>query len=196
MAKNKNYTVKLKRKRQKKTDYNKRLNYLKSNKPRLVIRPKNKNIVLQIIKYEKKGDKTLIFVHSKEIERFGWRASKGNIPSSYLTGYLLGKKALELKIKEVILDIGQHISSPKSRIYAALKGVIDSGVIVPHSKDMLPDDDTVSGKKIADYAKVISKSNPKNIFSNYTKQNLNAQEIQNHFADIKTKISNYRRDQK
>lgn len=196
MAKNKKYTVKLKRNRQKKTNYKKRLNILKSNKLRLVIRPKNKNMVIQIIKYDKKGDITLVFTHSKEIEKFGWKASKGNIPSSYLTGYLLGKKALEHKIKEAILDLGSHAPPPKSRIYAALKGVIDSGIAVPHSKDTLPDDDTVSGKKISDYAKALSASNPKNIFSNYTRQSLNAQEIQNHFAQIKAKISNYRSNKK
>src|SRR3989344_5855011 len=175
MAKNKNYTVKLKRRRQNKTDYAKRVSYLKSNKLRMVIRLKNKNIILQIIKYDPKGDHTLVYVHSKEIEKLGWKQTKGNIPSSYLSGFLLGKKAVNNNIKEAILDLGLHKASPKSRIYAALKGALDAGLQIPHSKEVLPDEDTVSGKKIAEYLKILSKSNEKKIFSNYAKLNIKAE---------------------
>lgn len=192
MAKNKKYTVKFKRRRQNKTDYKKRLSYLKSNKLRLVIRPKNKNIILQIIKYNPGGDQTLVYVHSKEIEKLGWKPSKGNIPSSYLSGLLLGKKALDHKIKEAILDIGLHIKVPKSRIYAALKGALDAGLSIPHSKEILPDEDTVSGKKITNYANLISKSNDKNFFSSYKKLNIIPEDIQTHFKEIKSKILSHR----
>jgi len=145
VKKSKRYTVKLKRKKQGKTDYKLRLNLLKSNKPRLIIRKSSKNILMQIVKSENSKDKVIISNHSGELKKLGWDYNLGNTTSSYLTGLLLGKKALKNNIKEAILDIGLQKSVVKSRIYSALKGCIDSGLNVPHNPKMFPSEERIKG---------------------------------------------------
>ena len=129
------------RRREKKTDYKLRLALLKSGKPRLVIRKSLKHITAQIIIYERDGDKTLISACSKELEKLGWKHNTGNFPAAYLTGLSLGKRAKEKKIKEAILDIGLQESTKGNRIYALLKGVLETGINISHSEGILPEDD-------------------------------------------------------
>jgi large subunit ribosomal protein L18 len=42
------------------------------------------------------------------------------------------------------LDIGLHVPSKGTRVFAALKGVVDAGVEVPYSEDIVPDDERIS----------------------------------------------------
>ena len=89
------YTVKYRRKREGKTNYKKRLGYLKSENPRLVIRKSLNNVNVQIIAFQSKGDKILASGHSKELQKYGWKNIRSNLPTAYLTGLLAGKKASE-----------------------------------------------------------------------------------------------------
>jgi large subunit ribosomal protein L18 len=139
------------RKREGKTNYKKRLKLILSGKLRLVIRLSNANIVAQIIEYHQDGDKIIAGAYSKELEKIGWKFSKGNTPAAYLTGLLAGKKAKEKGVKEAVLDIGLRSPIKGSRIFACLKGIVDSGLNVPHSKDILPSDDRIKGQHIAKY---------------------------------------------
>jgi large subunit ribosomal protein L18 len=143
MAKNRNYTVKVKRKLEVKTNYRKRLLLLKSNKPRLIIRKSLNNIRLQLVEYKKEGDKIIVSAYSRELRKFGWNFHLGNIPSAYLTGYLLGKKSKN--VKEAILDLGIQRSIKGSIIYAALKGAIDAGMNINCDKEMFPTEDRIKG---------------------------------------------------
>ena len=54
------YSVKFRRRRLNKTNYQKRLNLLKSKKPRLVLRRSNAFFYSQVIEYNLTGDKTLV----------------------------------------------------------------------------------------------------------------------------------------
>ena len=148
MAKNRKYTVSIKRKREKKTDYKLRLKLLKSNKPRLVIRKSLKNIVLQIVESKDAQDKIIISSHSHELKKFGWDYNLGNIPSAYLTGFSFGKKALKNNINEVIIDLGLQKAIPKSRLYSAIKGCIDAGLQIPHDSKIFPSEERIKGKHI------------------------------------------------
>lgn len=137
-------TVKIRRK-QGKTDYKARLNLLKSGKPRVVVRKTNRYIIGQIIVSEIAQDKTVIGVSSKDLLNLGWpkEAVGGlkNLTAAYLTGYLLGVKSK--KIKEGVLDIGLQRSVKSSRVYAFLKGLVDSGFEISHSKDVFPKEDVL-----------------------------------------------------
>jgi len=130
-----------------KTDYKARLALLKSEKPRLIIRRTNRYIILQIVESHIAQDKVLFGATSKELLSKGWPESLSgslkNRAAAYLAGLLLGKKASG-KIKEAILDMGMHRNIKKSRIYSALKGVIDAGIKIPHDKDSLPSLDEIS----------------------------------------------------
>ncbi len=138
------------RKREGKTNYKKRLALLKSRTERLVIRKSNKYITAQIVSYEPSSDKVILGVSSKELAKLGWKHSAKSLPAAYLTGLLLGKKASEKKITKAILDLGLQTSIPGSRLYAVLKGVVDSGLSVPVSEVVFPPEDRLSGSHISE----------------------------------------------
>ena len=106
------------RKKSGKTNYKKRLRLLLSEKLRLIIRRSNKNVLGQIVQYHPDGDKVLLTTTSQELTKLGWNYSRKNLPASYLTGLLLGKKAQEKKVKEAILDLGLQTSIGGGRLYA------------------------------------------------------------------------------
>ncbi|MCH8014338.1 MAG: 50S ribosomal protein L18, partial [Candidatus Dadabacteria bacterium] len=111
----KTYNVSFRRKRFGKTNYRKRLKILKSRVPRLVVTPSNKNILLQVVSYQPEGDKSLLTVSSQILnKKFGWKFSRCNIPSAYLTGLIAGKELSKKGIKKAILDIGFSSSTKGS----------------------------------------------------------------------------------
>lgn len=154
------YRMPFKRKLEKKTDYRERLKLLYSKKSRLVIRRSSKHIRAGITEFDPKGDKIIASATTQDLKKFGWAGST-NIPSSYLTGLLIGKRALKKNINSAILDMGLEKSIKGSRIYAVLKGAIDAGLSIPHSPDILPSDDRISGKHIIDYAQKLKKEDVK-----------------------------------
>jgi large subunit ribosomal protein L18 len=140
--------VAFRRRREGKTNYHVRYKLILSKKPRVVIRKSNANTTLQLVVAEQTGDKTLLTVNSRDLSDFGYTLSTGNLPAAYLTGLLFGKKMLALGIAEGIADIGLHASTHGNRIYAAIKGVVDAGVDVPHSPDIFPDEERIRGEHI------------------------------------------------
>lgn len=144
--------LKYRRQREGITDYHKRLNLLKSGKTRLVVRRTLNHIIVQFVDFEDKGDKIILGQNSRELEKFGWKFKKNNIPSAYLTGLLAGTKAKD-KVKEAVVDLGRNNSTVGSRLYAAIKGVIDAGINVNISEDVLPDEKRLKGQHIEDHKK-------------------------------------------
>ena len=141
--------------------------------------------------YSPSGDIISLTVTSHTLKKFGWKGHNGNIPAAYLTGLLFGKKLKEKKIPKAIIDSGLHKPIRGSRFYAAIKGILEtSGIEIPCSKGVLPTDETVSGKKIVDYALILAKDQKayEKQFSNYLKNNLKPELFLQHFKEIKTKI--------
>lgn len=163
--------IKKKRRREGKTDFGRRKEFLKSGKKRLVIRKSNKKIRAQIIESNKEGDKTLVDVTSKELREYGWEGNFNNIPAAYLTGLLLGKKAKGKEIEECIPDLGMKKPTPNSRLYACMKGVIDASVAVPHSKRVFPSEDRIKGKHIAEYGKKMKEEEPERFKEVFSREN-------------------------
>lgn len=147
------YKLPFKRRFEKKTNYKKRLGLLLSEKPRVVIRTSNKHTKTQIIKYETDGDKTLISASSQELQKLGWKYSTSNLPAAYLTGLLIGQKAKKEKIKDIVVDFGVQRTIKGSRLYATIKGIIDSGLKAPCSEDVFPAEERIKGEHIVKYSK-------------------------------------------
>ncbi len=150
MAKNAIYRVKMRRRREGKTDYRKRLALLKSGKIRAVVRKTNTRIIVQFIKYREDGDEVLVNVTSDRLQKYGWNKSFKSTPAAYLTGYLAGKIALQKNINEAVLDIGRYPAVRGSRLFAALKGLLDAGVDIPHGEDIFPSEERIKGKHIGE----------------------------------------------
>lgn len=190
MVRGKRLIIPHKRRRERKTDYKKRLNLLLSRKPRFVVRKSLNNLLCQIIQYDKLGDKTLVFANSRELKEFGFPCS-GNIPAAYLIGLLCGLKAKKKNIEEAILDIGLYESTKSSRIYAALKGALDAGLKIPYSQDILPAEERITGQHIASYAARLKKESQtkyKRTFSQYIKNKIQPENLPTYFEKTKLKI--------
>ncbi len=185
------YTLGYRRKREGRTNYKKRLALLKCPGLRVVIRRSLKNIMLQIVQYGSEGDKVLLTADSKELKKFGWNITNGNMPAAYLTGLLLAKKAARKGYKEGIADIGLHRSTKGARIYAAIKGMLDGGFRVPCSEEILPSEDRYTGKHIEQYSKLIAADKPKyqKMYAQYIKGNVKPEEISKLFNKTKEKIT-------
>lgn len=144
------HRVPFRRRREGRTDYRCRLRLLKSGLPRAVVRKSLNNMLVQIVAYDAKGDRVLVSAHSKELKKIGWKWALGNMPVAYLTGYLAGKRAVKSGQTSVVLDIGRNRPTRGSRLFAALRGLIDAGLEIPHSEDILPDPDRVRGAHISE----------------------------------------------
>ena len=191
MAKGSNYRVKLRRRREGKTDYQARKALVASGKPRLVTRTANRNITVQILIAKAHGDKVLAAANSRElVKSYGWKAATGNIPAAYLTGLLCGYKAKANGIKEAILDIGLVAPTKGAKIFAALSGVLDAGVDVPHSEEKIVKE-RMKGEHIAKYAKSLGAGSEEYAakFSKYSAQGVAPEKISEHFATAKTTIT-------
>jgi large subunit ribosomal protein L18 len=145
-------TVPYRRKREGKTNYKKRLEYLKSKELRLVVRKTNKHIILQIVGYQPDGDKVFLGVSSKALEKEGWKHSTSNIPACYLSGLILAQSAKKHTIKKAILDLGLQTPKKGSRLYAALKGAIDGGLSIPASDAVFPVEERITGQHLENKA--------------------------------------------
>ena len=148
MAEGARHRVPVKRRRQNRTDYRSRKALIKSELPRAVVRKSNRHVRVQVIDYSEKGDHVLASGYSKELVDLGWKGNCDNTPGAYLTGYLAGKRAVAAGHAEAVLDIGRHAPVKGSIIFAALKGLLDAGVSIPHSKEVIPSDDRINGKHL------------------------------------------------
>ena len=151
MATGPRYKVPFRRRREGRTSYHLRYKLILSKKPRLVVRKSNANTTLQLVVAEMMGDKTLLTVTSKELRDYGYTLATGNLPAAYLTGLLFGKRMLALGVREAIADIGLHASTKGARVYAAIKGVVDAGAVIPHSSEIFPGDERLRGEHIKEH---------------------------------------------
>ena len=140
----------LKRKREGITDYRNRLPLLRSGKARFVVRPSKKGFTAQIVQYDPSGDKVICTVTEKTLAKLKIYKESNNTPASYLIGYISGLKAQKLGVEEAIMDIGRYKITKGGRISAALKGLVDSGIEIPHDKKIFPDNSRIGGKHLKD----------------------------------------------
>ena len=193
MAKGPRYRRPFRRRAEGKTNYHRRMKLLKSKKLRAVIRASNNHIIVQIIQSKIGGDKIIVSAHSKElVSKFGWNANTGNIPAAYLTGFLAGIKAKKQNVQEAILDLGMFLH--RNRVLAAFKGMVQSGIEIPHNEDFFPDniEEVITGSHIEQYANLLKSENPEKyeqVFSGYLKKNnINPQKISQMVSNTFKKI--------
>ncbi len=142
-----------KRRRERKTDYKRRLLLLRGSLPRIVVRKTNRYIIAQYVKSKEAQDYVSIGTSSKELLKYGWEkeriGSLKSLPACYLTGFLLGDKIKKTeKNTKAILDIGLSRNVGKNRICSVLKGLIDSGIEIKHKKEIFPDEDRITGSHL------------------------------------------------
>ena len=177
-------TVPMRRRREGRTDYHQRLRLLKSGKPRLVVRVSNRHVRAQLVTPGPQGDETLAAASSEDLAEYGWEAPTGNLPSAYLTGRLLGQRAVEAGIEEAVLDLGLRTATPGNKAFAVQEGTIDAGLEIPHNESVLADWERTRGEHIAAYAE--QRDEP--LYSG----DFDATELPEHFDDVLERIQDER----
>jgi large subunit ribosomal protein L18 len=185
-----NYIHSLKRIRERKTNYHKRASLLLSKKKFITIKVTNQNILTQVLEPSITGDKVITSAHSTNLQKLGWKGSLNSLPACYLTGLLLGKKAVFKGIDNAILYTGKD--SFTERISACLKGIIDGGMEIPSSEDAFPSTERISGEHISTYASALKSDSERynKRFSSLIKNGLNPENYKTHFEESKEKIMN------
>jgi large subunit ribosomal protein L18 len=115
---------------------------------RAVVRHSIKHTVVQLVRYDETGDRIICSATTAQLKKLGWTGSTGNTPAAYLAGLLAGKKAAGQSVREAVLDIGLQTPSKGSKVFATLKGLLDAGIKIAHSKEVLPADDRIRGKHL------------------------------------------------
>jgi large subunit ribosomal protein L5e len=136
-------------------------------KYRYVVRFSNRDVICCIVASDLSGDKIVASAYGHELARYGVKFGYNNWAAAYAAGFLLARK-VNLKYglpyigqKDVaekyynvvdeleeddskrrpfqaVLDVGLHRTTTGARIFAALKGICDGGVNVPHSTRRFP----------------------------------------------------------
>jgi len=191
MADGPRYSLPFRRRREQRTDYKLRKSLVTSGRARAVVRLSNKYVYVQVTDAKPLGDFVRAAASSRELSKLGWKGGTGNLPAAYLTGELAGRRAQAKGVKEALLDIGLKSSSKGSRVYAALKGLVDSGLVVPHSNQNLPPEERISGAHVSKYAKALAGEGGdlyKKRFSGYLGRGLKPEDLSSHFSQVKQQI--------
>lgn len=151
MAHGKRQRRRYKRRSTGQTDYHRRLKLLRGGTPRAVVRVTNTQVICQLVGYEYEGDQVISAADGSSLRgKYAWpsKASTKTVPAAYCTGYALAKQVQKAGHEEAVLDIGLAASTAGSRVFAALKGMVDGGLHVPHSEEIFPSDERISGAHI------------------------------------------------
>ena len=133
MSRGPRYRVHFRRRREGVTDYRQRLRLLLSDEPRAVVRVSNTRVFVSLTVFDPVGDRVVAAASSGELEQIGFPStSLRSTPAAYLTGYLAGLRAKEGGATSAVLDAGLRHPTPGGRVVSALKGLLDSGMTIPH----------------------------------------------------------------
>jgi large subunit ribosomal protein L18 len=140
------YRVHFRRRREGKTDYRVRLRLLRSGEPRAVVRFSGRRVHVAIVQYDPVGDRVVAAAESAELGRLGFPSSSlASTPAAYLTAYLAGLRSKSAGAESVVLDTGIRHPTEGGRLSAALKGLLDAGLEVPHGEGGFPSAERLSG---------------------------------------------------
>jgi large subunit ribosomal protein L5e len=127
----------------------------------------NKDIICQIVSSEIVGDKVFSAAYAHELKRYGITHGLTNWAAAYCTGLLLARRTLkklnmdedftgveeadgEFTLTEAtegedgrrpfkcFLDVGLARTSTGARVFGAMKGASDGGLLIPHSENRFP----------------------------------------------------------
>ena len=137
-------------------------------KYRLVVRFTNRDIITQIVSSEIGGDKVLVAAYAHELKVYGIKHGLTNWAAAYATGLLLARRVLkkldldehfvgveeadgeyalteaadvdgeEQRPFKAFLDVGLKRTSTGAKVFAAMKGASDGGILIPHSENRFP----------------------------------------------------------
>ena len=76
-AKGPTYEIHFRRRREGKTRYDKRLAYVKSGLPRMVVRKSNRYVLVQFVEFNSTGDKCIVSISGNKLKKdYKWDAMR------------------------------------------------------------------------------------------------------------------------
>lgn len=153
------YVPMYRRRRSGATDYRARRRAISSRGMLLAVRISTKNVSAQFLKPTVKGDLVVASANSHALKKLGWKGSSKSIPACYLLGLWAGKEAKKKGVERAFLYNGPVPFVKGTRIPAFVKGVVDAGVDIPFSEEVVPSEKVLKGETIAKYANDLSSQN-------------------------------------
>lgn len=209
-------------------------NKFNAPKYRLVVRFTNRDIITQIVSAELGGDKVFACAYAHELKRYGITHGLTNWAAAYATGLLVARRALKkLKLDEMFvgveepdgefqlteaaegddgerrpfkcfLDVGLVRTSTGARIFGAMKGASDGGLLIPHSENRFPGYDMetkeldaetlrkyIFGGHVAEYMETLADDDEeryKSQFSGYLDDDIEADGLEEIFTNAHKEI--------
>jgi len=202
-------------------------------KYRLVVRFTNKDIIIQIINSELTGDKVFAAAYAHELKRYCISHGLTNWAAAYATGLLVARRALkkldldedfvgveeadgEFTLTEATegdesrrpfkcyLDVGLARTSTGARVFGAMKGASDGGLLIPHSESRFPGYDMetkeldaetlrkyIFGGHVAEYMETLADDDEeryKSLFSGYIEDGIEADGLEELYTDAHKQI--------
>lgn len=198
-------------------------------KYRLVVRFTNKDIIMQLVTSEISGDKVFCAAYAHELKAYGIEHGLTNWAAAYATGLLIARRALkklgldedfvgveeadgeftlteaaetddgERRPFKAFLDVGLARTSTGARVFGALKGASDGGILVPHSEKRFPgydmetkelDADTlrnyIYGGHVAEYMETLADDDEERYrgqFVKYIEDDVEAESLEEMYQD-------------
>ena len=143
------FRVHFRRRREGRTDYRVRRKLLQSGRPRAVVRLSARRVRVSLVDFDPTGDRVLAMADSGELGGIAFPAtSLSSTPAAYLTAYLAGLRAKASGTEAAVLDLGVRRPTAGGRLSAALKGLLDAGVDIPHGEEGFPTADRLGGSHL------------------------------------------------
>jgi len=183
-------------------------NKFNTPKYRMVVRCTNKDIICQIVHSKITGDITLCAAYSHELPKYEVEVGLTNYPACYCTGLLCARRLLKKlgmdedytgqdevdgEMYEVeqegdkrpftcVLDVGLTRTTTGAKVFGALKGAVDGGLLIPHSEKRFPGYDRegkefdaethkkyIFGGHVAEYMELLEEEDPDRYASQFAK---------------------------
>ncbi len=189
MSKTSTFQTPFRRRAEGRTNYVKRLAFVKSGLVRAVVRKSTNNLSVQFVQTEHGKDAVLTAAHTKELNAYDYKGHGGNIPAAYLTGYLAGKKmTAKQKGAEIIVDLGIQPAIHGTRLFAAIKGMVDAGANVKADAVSFPKTERLTGKHVDAYAQKEPSKMNRHQFALYVKEKVSIDKFSNMVEEAKKTI--------
>jgi large subunit ribosomal protein L18 len=111
-----------------------------------VVRLTDRRVRVALVAYDPVGDRVLAAADSRELSGVEFPSgSLASTPAAYLTAYLAGLRAKANGAGSAVLDAGIRHPTQGGRLAAALKGLLDAGIEIPHGEGGFPSSDRLNG---------------------------------------------------
>ena len=194
-----------------------------------MVRFTNRDIIMQVVTSELTGDKVFASAYSHELRAYGIEHGLTNWAAAYCTGLLIARRVLtklgldktfegveeadgeftlteaaetddgERRPFKAFLDVGLQRTSTGARVFGAMKGASDGGILVPHSEKRFPGYDMetkeldaellrnyIFGTHVAEYMELLADDDEeryKSQFQKYIDDELESDSLEDLYAE-------------